>query len=399
MSPVSARSIARSVGGSLASLQLTVALLSLSLVLVFAATLDQVNLGVWGVQNKYFHSFLVMGRIPGTEIAFPVFPGGYLLGGVLVANLVAAHLLRFRLSWRKSGIWLTHVGLIILIIGEGLCGILQRDGQIRMNIGDTRRYVESFRENELAVIDATNPAYDEVVSIPVDRLADRLAIQHPAMPFTLRALFYYPNAAVRPRSQFMSPPPAVATAGDGLDLVAEPVPVTTKPDETNWPTAAVELDGPEGTLGTWLVSTQIEEPQTLSYQGRTWRLVLRARRDYLPFALTLVKFTHDVYPGTSIPKNFASTVRLRDEAGRDDRSVIISMNNPLRTGGYAFYQAGYANDDRTSVLQAVRNPSWRIPYVSCAMIALGLVIQFGIGLSGFFRRRALPGSRPAPASP
>lgn len=397
MSAATPVSPAARAGRALASLQLTVFLLSLSLVLVFAATLDQVHLGVWGVQAKYFHSFFVMAKVPGTDVSMPVFPGGYLLGGVLVANLVAAHLLRFRLGWRKSGIWLTHLGLIILIIGEGLCGLLQKDGQVRLNVGDTRRYVESFRESELAVIDASSPAYDEVVSIPVARLEAGGLIQHPALPFTIRTLAYYPNASIRPRSQYSNPPPAIATAGDGTDLVASAQPVTYKADEANWPTAYVELSGPEGPVGTWLVSSQLEEPQSFTYQGRTWRLALRSRRDYLPFSLTLVKFTHDVYPGTSIPKNFASVVRLRDDAGRDDRMVTISMNNPLRFGGLAFYQAGYANEDRTSVLQAVRNPSWRIPYLSCALIAAGLVIQFGIGLAGFFGRR--DSSAGAPASP
>jgi ResB-like family len=388
MSGAETGSLAGDFGRALASLRLTVFLLALSLVLVFAATLDQVHLGVWGVQAKYFHAFLVMARVPGTEISLPVFPGGYLLGGALVANLVSAHFLRFRLSWRKSGIWLTHAGLIILIIGEGLCGMMQKDGQVRLNVGDTRRYVESFRESELALVDASNPAYDEVVSIPVARLEARGLIQHPALPFTIRTIAYYPNATLRARSQFTNPPPAIATAGDGADLAVAPQPVTYKADEANWPTAYIKLSGPEGPIGTWLVSALLEEPQSFAYQGRTWRLSLRSRRDYLPFSLTLSRFTHDVYPGTTIPKNFASVIRLRDDAGREDRQVTISMNNPLRYGGLAFYQAGYANEDRTSVLQAVRNPSWRIPYLSCALIAAGLVIQFGIGLAGFFARRA-----------
>ena len=161
--------------------------------------------------------------------------------------------------------------------------------------------------------------------------------------------------------------------------------------------------GPKCPLGTWLVSAMLDQPQTLTYQGRTWQLALRAQRDYLPFTLTLGKFTHDIYPGTDIPKNFASTIRLRSDGGRDDRSVLISMNNPLRYGGFAFYQAGFANNDHTSVLEAVRNPSWQIPYASCALITLGLVLQFGIGLFGFFRRRAsapaAAPARPAPSSP
>jgi hypothetical protein len=397
-------SFARSLGAALASLRLTVALLLLSLVMIFVATLDQVHLGVWGVQKKYFHAFLVMARIPGSDLSLPIFPGGYLLGSALLLNLVTAHAYRFRLSWRKSGIWLTHFGLILLLIGEGLSGLMQRDGQVRLDVGQTRRYVESFRENELAVTDATDPRYDEVVAIPVARLMGQDAIQHPKLPFILRPIAYFPNATLRMRSQVPNAPPSAATKGDGTEMIAEPAPITYKPNESNWPTGYVELTGPEGSLGIWLVSAMLEEPQTFSYQGRTWQLALRARRDYLPFNLTLDKFTHDIYPGTGIPKNFASTIHLHSDDGRDDRAVLISMNNPLRYGGFAFYQAGYANNDRTSVLEAVRNPSWRIPYFSCALIASGLVLQFGLSLFAFFRKRAAPasklaGARSAPSSP
>ncbi len=401
-SPSPRPSFVLSLGTGLASLRLTVVLLCLSLVMIFVATLDQVHLGVWGVQQKYFHSFFVLARIPGTELSVPIFPGGYLLGLALLVNLITAHLWRFRLSWKKSGIWLTHLGLILLLIGEGLSGLMQRDGQVRLDVGQTRRYVESFRESELAVWDATDGLFDDVVAIPVARLAHPDPIQHPKLPFILKAVGYFPNATLRMRSQMTNPPPAMATMGDGTDMLADPAPMTYKPDESNWPTAYVELTGPDGSLGIWLVSAMLEEPQTFIYQGRTWQIALRARRDYLPFTITLGKFTHDIYPGTDIPKNFASTIKLHSDNGQDDRSVLISMNNPLRYGGFAFYQAGFANNDRTSVLQAVRNPSWLIPYWSCGLIALGLVLQFGLSLAGFFRKRtaAPPGAaRAAPASP
>ena len=390
-------SLVHSIVEGLASLRLTIALLSLSLIMIFVATLDQVHLGVWGVQKKYFHAFFVLARIPGSDLSLPIFPGGYLLGAALLANLVTAHAVRFRLSWRKSGIWLTHFGLILLLIGEGLSGLMQRDGQVRLDVGQTRRYVESFREYELAVTDATAPGYDEVVAIPAARIAAMDPIQHPKLPFVLKAVAYFSNATLRMRSQLPNPPPSIATMGDGKDMIAEPAALTYKEDEANWPTSYVELTGPDGSLGVWLVSAVLEEPQVFTYQGRTWQMALRARRDYLPFILTLGKFTHDIYPGTDIPKNFASTLRLRSDDGRDDRSVLVSMNNPLRYGGFAFYQAGYANNDRTSVLQAVRNPSWQIPYVSCALIALGLLLQFGLSLLGFFRKRSASVTKAAAA--
>jgi hypothetical protein len=83
------------------SLRLTVVLLALSIVLIFWATLDQVHLGVWAVQQKFFHSFIVFVRVGDLQV--PVYPGGYLIGGLLLANLVAAHIYRFKMGWRKAG--------------------------------------------------------------------------------------------------------------------------------------------------------------------------------------------------------------------------------------------------------------------------------------------------------
>ncbi len=392
-------SIGKALLGFFNSLKLTVALLILSILLIFAATLDQVHLGVWGVQEKYFRSFFIFTQIRGTGLSLPIFPGGYLLGALLLPNLLVAHFCRFRLSWRKSGIWMTHLGLILLLVGQGLSGILQRDNQMRIDVGQTRRYTESFRETELALIDVTDPDHDRVVAIPMARLEGKDPIRHAFLPFAIRPVAYYPNAQLRPRAQMPSPLPSLATAGLGPDVAVEPTPITYKADDTNFPTAYIEILGKDGSLGTFLVSTMIVERQVLTYEGRTWHMILRPERDYLPFSLTLLKFTHDIYPGTDIPKDFASTIRLRSDDARDDREIRIFMNNPLRYGGRAFYQAGYANNDRTSVLQVVSNPSWQVPYLSCALIALGLAVEFGIHLFGFFRRRPTGESSKLAASP
>jgi len=81
------------------SLKLTVVLLALSIVLIFWATLAQVELGIWGVQEQFFKTFFVLKKIPGTEIPVPVFPGGYFIGGLLLLNLIFSHLYRFRFTW------------------------------------------------------------------------------------------------------------------------------------------------------------------------------------------------------------------------------------------------------------------------------------------------------------
>ena len=167
------------------SLQLTVALLVFGMLLVFAATLDQTNLGIWGIQQKWFRTFIVWQDIRG--ISLPVFPGGYFIGGLLLINLLAAHIARFKFTWRKVGIFLTHVGLILLLIGELLSGLWQEDFHLRLNEGETRNYAESFHHNELVVTDVTDEKFDEVVAIPEEFLARHTSVQHPRLPFRVIA--------------------------------------------------------------------------------------------------------------------------------------------------------------------------------------------------------------------
>lgn len=369
------------------SLQLTVGLLILSLILVFAATLDQVNLGIWAVQEKYFRSFFVMWHAPGSDVALPIFPGGYFIGGFLLLNLLAAHIYRFKLTWRKSGIQLAHAGLILLLIGELLSGLMQKDSSMRIENGETKKYSESFRENELVILDKTNRDYDEVVAVPEAVLADKGSIQHPKLPFQIRVKEYYPNSNLTMRDPALGAASA-ANSGIGARVMMLPAPMTYKQDERNLPGALIEITGPQGPLGTWIVSPQIGMPQTFSFDGRTWEVALRFKRYYKPFTLTLLKFSHDKYPGTEIPKNFSSRVRVKSDDGKDDREVLIFMNNPLRYGGLTFYQAGFESNDRVTILQVVRNPSWQLPYVACIMMGLGLCIQFGITLAGFIRKRS-----------
>ena len=370
------------------SLRLTVALLALSLVLVFWATIAQVNLGIWGVQEKFFHSFFVLEKIPGTEIPVPVFPGGYFLGGLLLINLVAAHVYRFKLEGRKAGILLTHTGLILLLVGELLSGLLQQESQMQLDVGEVKNYSESYRLDELVVLDTTDPKFNEVVAIPEAVVADGGLIQHPKLPFQLRLRDYYPNAIIQLREQLPNAVPAIANRGIGPRVAIIPIPVTYKQDERNAPAANVELVGPEGPLGTWLVSPLLAMPQGFTYQGRTWEIALRFKRYYHPFAMSLLKFTHEKYAGTDIPKNFASRIRLEAPDAHVDREVLIYMNNPLRYAGLTFYQASFdPSNEHNTILQVVRNPGWLLPYVSCLMMGAGLVIQFGIHLLGFIRQR------------
>jgi len=367
------------------SLKLTVVLLALSALMVFFATLDQTQLGVWGIQHKWFQSLIVLQNIKGLPI--PIFPGGYFLGGLLLINLVSAHIYRFKLSWKKSGIFITHAGLIVLLVGELLSGVVQRESTMKLDEGDTKNYSESTHYNELAIIDATDPEFDNVVAIPDALLTNDASLQYAKLPFRVVVKAFYPNAFLQMRNQVPNAPDSLATMGVGTQVVATPMPLTYKENEANEPAAFIELIGREGPLGTYLVSTQLR-PQSFELEGKKWQLVFRPERYYTHYTVTLEKFSHDRYAGTDIAKNFSSKVRLQTDDGHTDREVLIYMNNPLRFDGLTYYQASFdPSNEHNTVLQVVKNPSWILPYVACAMLFTGLIIQFGISLIAFASKR------------
>lgn len=374
------------------SFRLTVVLLVFSIILVFIATLDQVNLGIWAVQEKYFRSFFVFWQIPDSHIAIPLFPGGYLIGALLLLNLVGAHIQRFRLTWRKTGLFLTHAGLILLLVGELLSGLWQEDYTMHLSRAVPTSFSESQKENELAIIDTTDPREDAVLSIPEEVLANERHIQHPKLPFRIQIKAYYPNSRLQMKQEGAGAPESQASAGTGRQIVAVPLGKSFRHDQRNTPSAVVELVGTEGSLGTFLLSTGLEAPESLTVGGRSFAMIMRPLRIYHPFTITLTDLRHDVYPGSDIPRNFSSRIRLKSGDGKDDRDILIFMNNPLRHAGFTFYQYQMNQASDFSVLQVVRNPSWMIPYVSCIMLSAGLFLHFSISLGEFIKRRREPKS-------
>ena len=363
----------------LSSMKLTLVCLALLMILVIACTLLQVPLGTHLAVERTIRSFLVWWTPEGSSLRIPVFPGGGLVGAVLLLNLLFAQFLKLERSRRKAGLWLAHLGLALLFVGEFSTALFQVESQMPIEVGGTRNFSEDSRRMELAVIDATDPAADTVTAIPDSWLTPGAEIAHASLPFKISVKRWYENAALGMRGP--KDPPSEATGGVGASLTVREEPPVTADDAANAAAALIEPVAAGRGLGTFWLSNGLGAPQGFVLEGRSWKLVLRPRRYYLPFSMTLKEFKHDVYPGTDIPKNFSSLVRLKDAAGGEDRDALIYMNNPLRYGGKTFYQASFGKEDRLSVFQVVRNPGWLIPYLSCIMVALGLLLHFGVKLS------------------
>jgi hypothetical protein len=371
----------------LTSLKLTIVCLAAGMVLIFAGTIAQVHLGIWEAQQRYFQSMFVWWPAESRGFQVPIFPGGHLIGAVLLVNLIAAHTKRFRWNLRKLGIHLTHAGLIIMLAGGLFTDLFAVESHMRLSIGDTKNFSEDPRKMELAVIDTSDAEFDQVTAIPEAVLRRGGTIEHKSLPFRIAVRHYYQNSRLKMASEAGGSLKPVANQGPGAQVVVEPIPRATGVNDRDVVSAAVEIITPERSLGIWLVSDALGAPQTFSAGGRTWQLAMRPARYYKPYSVTLQKFTHEKYPGTEIPKNFASKVTLIDPDRAVDRNVLIYMNHPLRYRGETYYQAGFERDDRTSILQVVRNPSFIAPYIACIVVGVGLLVQFGYHLVGFSRRR------------
>src|SRR6266851_648879 len=245
----------RKILAPLASLRLTVVMFVLAIALVFLGTLAQVDEGIWTVLTKYFRTGIAwipfqalvrfgqvfLGVSPQAQVSgsFP-FPGGWLIGGILLVNLLAAHAVRFKLTWKRSGILIIHTGIVLMILGELVTGLFAVEGKMPIPENWTVNFVEDHRAMELSIVQHLDAKTDDVIVIPGSMLRQKGLIQNPDLPFDVEVLRYMHNSdVIRNPTQRME---NLATAGDGLNEVAidKPEVTGTDPNQTeDFPSAYV----------------------------------------------------------------------------------------------------------------------------------------------------------------
>jgi hypothetical protein len=99
------------------------------------------------------------------------------------------------------------------------------------------------------------------------------------------------------------------------------------------------------------------------------------KRIPLDFALTLKDFRVGHYEGTQRAASYESDVEV---PGKD--LVTISMNEPLKFGGFTFYQASFEQDEMgkptASVLSVNYDPGRWIKYIGSLTIVAGTILLF-----------------------
>ncbi len=317
----------------------------------------------------------------------------------------------------RGGNVLIHLAVGLLMVGQFAFGDRQVEERMLIIEGHSTNEASRTDEVELAVLETSDTT--ERVTAVADRLLRARVGGEPIdtndLPFTIRVVEYFRNSAVEAIGPAV---PTSATAGLGLTWAAEDRPtVGGASSQTNVASAYVQLveRGSGRDLGTHLVTqflndgSQIfagateNECDTVTADGKDWRLCLRFRREYKPYSVTLDDVRRINYSASSTPRDYSSYVTFTDlTTGETLPNQRIWMNNPVRYRGETFFQSTYTpidlgNGETTEMtgLQVVENAGWLVPYVACVLAFWGMLVHFGGTFLRFASRHERTARAPA----
>ncbi|MFN3467538.1 MAG: cytochrome c biogenesis protein ResB, partial [Candidatus Brocadiales bacterium] len=131
--------------------------------------------------------------------------------------------------------------------------------------------------------------------------------------------------------------------------------VVKRSDELKKPALFVEMDGPKGKATDWVFA---EAPQATAYKDGNLFLLYKQMGENI--------------------KDWKSKLRIV-EGGKTVAEKTIEVNDPLKYGGYTFYQASYdPQNEKLSGLQVARDPGVPLVYFGFFSLCFGIIFIFYI---------------------
>ncbi len=354
------------------SLKLTVICLILLTVLTIWGTIYQTDFGLYSAKLKFFTSwiFLAGGFIP--------LPGGALVLSVLFLNLSSALVFRIGFRLKNIGNILTHLGILILLIGGFFTFLFSEESVLVLKEGEKSLWSNSYHDWELSVWKDVE-GIRHFANISMSDLSIDEIINFPDFPIKIKVKKKFRNSSAFRNREDMSDPDILNSSGiisvDEKEAETEP--------EANVPALILY----SGDLGKNILLYAGERiPTSANIEGDLYSFSLRKLRKKLPVEIGLIDFKIKKYPGSEIVKSYESTVEIRHADLK--RKVIISMNKPLRYKDYTFFQSSYQitpTGVEYSVLAVVKNTGRLLPYISSIIVFAGMLFHFIIML--FSRKR------------
>ena len=150
-----------------------------------------------------------------------------------------------------------------------------------------------------------------------------------------------------------------------------------RPSDNTLPAVAVSRGGRRiwTALGAYTQFYEKDKMFAFGYLNRTHPL---------GFSIKLLDFRIRKYQGSDKAKSYESEVEVFG------KKHIISMNQPLKVGGYTFYQSGFEEGEEgrktASILSVNKDPGRFVKYAGGALVVLGMTLLF-------YRRKKLFGRK------
>lgn len=322
------------------------------MVLLIIGTLAQKEMGLYAATQYFFAG-----------------PLAWLLMGVLAFSLTLKFLFASVWSWQKSGIILSHLGVLILLYGGALTALTTKEGYLIIPEGGQARTVLDYHERSLVLLKDNQI----VAEWGHSQLKPNAKLQSETTPeITIRD--FCMNCDIQAREDELDNAFGMAAK---VHLVGKDL---EKQDEANISGVTFQVAGIE-----YVLFEGFTKP--LPIEG--FEIIYGKKQRRLPFDIALKDFQKIRYPGTDMAKEYSSDVIVRD--GDIEWPVKIEMNKPLRYKGYTFFQSNYIERPDaadSTILAVVENKGWLFPYISTLIMALGLLIQLFIRCGTGLRRAA-----------
>jgi hypothetical protein len=282
-----------------------------------------------------------------------------------MAYLVVAH----KAKW---GLVITHTGLLMMLAAGGITFYYGQESLLALEEGESSNVSASDRDWELALwrVDGEHAHERDVSAVSVGHGMEGHVLTAPMGGISLEIAQYVPNGRL---------------TKEGLLPMA-----TAKEPADNLPGLNLNVRAAGGEPEQISLWGGIDEPVEIAGADGTYALSLRHTHYPLPVAIELVDFQRVMHPGSGIARSFASQVVVRPNQG-PGRRLLISMNKPLRTGGFTFYQSSYIEGEgrEVSVFAVVKNYGRLVPYIATGVTVGGMILHFvGIMVIRLQRQRA-----------
>lgn len=335
------------------------------MVLVILGTISQKELGLHAASQTYFNSIILwLGPIPT--------PGGLTTIAIIFIALSIKFLFFSKWSKHQAGIILTHLGILLLLLGGIVTVGLSREGFMIIPEGDSVSFTSDYHQRVVSITSETKP--EIVLDFSTLKKGQELSFEN--LGLSLKILEHCNNCSAQaPSGNYKS----LKGLAKNMELI--PIP-SEKNIETNFSGLIFEITkaSKKSDLGTYIIMEDVPKTPVFSTIQGDIEIKLERKKTPLPFSIQLQDFRKIDYQSTTKAREFESDLIIQD--GDLSWPVTISMNQPLRYKGYTFYQSSFIQrpNIEVTVLSVVQNAGRAFPYISSFIIFLGILLHLIIRL-------------------